>query len=392
MERAAVQSAYACAQSAPNPCYDDSRMQYRGWELRYQPQLDGVRALAVLAVLASHTSSPYTGGGIIGVDVFFVLSGYLITRLLLQEWVTSGSIRIGGFYMRRMRRLYPVLITVCGVTGVIYAATGLGGTFADSTVREIPAAVTYTMGWLRAFRVGDAAALTHTWSLSAEEHFYIVWPLVLIGLLRTGYRALRYGSLAIWLLSTGYVVAASWLGVDQQRLYFGPDTRFYEVMTGCALAVWLKPSASRRRQEDIALALGVAFTLWMITACSFSWLPYYRGLNVVLVVSIALFVRYLVLWPNGWVSQLMAIRPLVWLGKRSYSLYLWQVPVFAFFDHMFRRLHGWRILPAIIVSIILAAISYLLVERPFLAGATRRHRGEALTHGDRLVVGEGVSE
>src|SRR5947209_4589730 len=201
---------------------------------RYLHQLDGVRALAVAAVVLDHSELPIGKGGGIGVDVFFVLSGYLITTLLLEEAHRTGRISLPEFYRRRARRLLPALFAVCTFTAVSYLIVRPFET--NATLLGVGASVVYVSAWLRAYDVSTLGWFGHTWSLSIEEHFYLVWPLVLLILVRKRVAHFKYWIVGILFLMFAYRTVSAFAGASNNRMNNSPDLRAVHLLMGCALA------------------------------------------------------------------------------------------------------------------------------------------------------------
>ena len=227
----------------------------------YQPALDGVRALAVTAVLVFHAGVAALPGGFLGVDAFFVLSGFLITSLLLGEYRRDGRIRLGGFWLRRARRLLPALLLL-----VAFVAIAFRGVLTTLDLRllrdDALAALGYVANWRMIYRGDDyftqtaaPSPLQHTWSLGIEEQFYVLWPLIVVVVLWVGARSRR---LLFWLCVAGAAASAVACAVlydpfDVNRAYFGTDARAQALLIGCALAALLagggRAKAQPRRRD-----------------------------------------------------------------------------------------------------------------------------------------------
>jgi peptidoglycan/LPS O-acetylase OafA/YrhL len=342
------------------------------FQLGYRPALDGLRGVAILAVMALHTFPPLARGGYIGVDIFFVLSGFLITVLLLEEWDQRGAIRLGTFYFRRALRLLPALLGLLAGCW-LYARVFHSRSWADGLLHDTPAALFYVFNW---WMIGwpEARAtwmLDHAWSLAVEEQFYLLWPPALLGLLQWGVRRSR---LALLLLA-GIAAAVGWRLVLWQgpgaivRLYHGTDTRADALLIGCLLGVltvsgWLP--RGRWLRVLVPIALGVL--LWHLgwtTHLGDAWV--YRG-GLTLVASASAVVLVALLHDEAPVlGRMLASAPLVWVGRLSYGLYLWHWPVFCELHCRLRTAPPWmKLLLQFGSAFALAALSYYVLERPVL--------------------------
>jgi peptidoglycan/LPS O-acetylase OafA/YrhL len=313
--------------------------------LAYVPALDGLRGLAVLLVIAFHyTGKPFGGG--YGVDLFFVLSGFLITTLLLEERAANGRIGLGAFYLRRARRLFPALAALlCAylVYNAILNRDALG-TVAD-----------YGLYFGNIYFVishkADNTGLGHLWSLAEEEQFYLLWPMLLLLLARTKRPLYWIGALVLALIA--YRSALIVHGANMTRLYRAPDTHSEGLLLGAALAILRQKGFVA---GEWAGKLGLALTI--PTALAGAWhfgLPVFE-LGALLLVAAAV--------GSTEIARALSVRPLVWLGTLSYSLYLWHYPVLWAFNAHNRLL-------ALVVSFVLAWLSYRYVEVPFRRRRTR---------------------
>ena len=348
----------------------------------YRPALDGVRAIAVSSVVAYHFGFRAVHGGFLGVDVFFVLSGYLITSILLAEHARSGRISLTGFYLRRLRRLFPALALVVAAVAVdtaLYASPlQLADRFAD-----IAGALFYYANWHfiasdQSYFAGlsGASPLRHTWSLSIEEQFYFVWPLLLLVLLSRA-RARRWFLVTVvtvlTLLST-WSMAHTFDPDAPSRSYYGSDGRAQQLLVGVLLAVLLAglPRIARSRRVWTATAtLGLAALAISLNRFSDQEAFYYRGGALLVAVITALLVAGVELGPRSAVARLLSVRPIAWLGRISYGVYLWHWPVLVWIhssshdsaDH--KRLVT---LARIGLTLLLSVTSFHLVERPIRSG------------------------
>lgn len=339
--------------------------------LGYRPALDGVRAVAILAVLAFHLSgditAPVVRGGFLGVDIFFVLSGFLITTLLLEEQAVSGSISLGRFYARRALRLFPALFVVVTVW-VAYALTLGPAAAVRHSLWETFAALTYWNDWLRSFVHWPDTGLTHTWSLSIEEQFYVLWPLVLIALVPLR----RWRTLAAVTVA-GALASAIWRASlwesDESvtRLYHALDTRADTLLVGCLLAVVLYTRGASALRSPIRWAAPAALVL-VVAALTQSLMTsklYYAGGFTVFAAAVAVLIAYAVIDDGSLLARLLRLGPLVWLGRISYGLYLWHWPILVMLrDHVDRTRYVAPL--AFVLTLAAAALSHRFVESPFL--------------------------
>ncbi len=346
----------------------------------YRPGLDGLRALAVVAVFAYHARIDWLPGGFLGVDLFFVLSGYLITSLLLVEWEARNRIDLRRFWLRRARRLLPALVVVvlgALVLSAIFARQDLAHTRGDAV-----SSLLYYTNWHEIFanrsyfvRTGNPSLLTHLWSLAVEEQFYLVWPLLLVpALVLLGRRRLPM------LVIAGIAASAAlmWIlynpGSDPSRVYFGTDTRAFLLLMGILLAlVW--PAIERLRRalpllELLGIAALVGAVLLFRNMQDFNP-TLFRGGDlaasfcfVVLIAAVA--------HPKTGIGKALGVAPLRWIGERSYGIYLWHWPIIVLLAGVNTR-PGFGIVAAEAALVLAAAtLSYRFVEQPIRIGSLQR--------------------
>jgi peptidoglycan/LPS O-acetylase OafA/YrhL len=374
------------------------------WRLPHQPALDGLRGLAVAGVLLFHGG--HLSGGFLGVDAFFVLSGFLITSLLLTEARDRGGIALGAFWARRARRLLPALACVLGAVA-LYAAT-LAKPDELATIRgDALATIGYFANWRAIFTNRDYWAmfrspspLEHTWSLAIEEQFYLVWPLLVTVLVR----GRRGRDAAKRVLATSVVLSiasVTWVLVifdpaDPSRVYFGTDTRIASILVGAALAAWLGlRGPARTRWARTGLEAGAIGSLALLaiawTRLSGSSDVLYRGGLFATAVATAVVIAAGAHPRPGAVGRLLSFRPLCALGLVSYGAYLWHWPVYVVLDPARTHLGDWQLLAVrIAATFAIAAFSYHFVEQPVRRGAgswpTARRLTVALSTAIAVVV------
>ena len=359
---------------------------------RYMPGLDGLRALAVFAVIAYHLGLGWASGGLLGVGVFFTLSGYLITDLLLGQ-LDEQRLRLADFWMRRARRLLPGLFLMLVVVAVwvwIADRSQLPGVRA-----QVAAAVVYMNNWwqisqhLSYFaRFGPPSPLNHLWSLAVEEQFYILWPwLLLLGVHVVKERRrpisirprLACVTLALAIISAVEMAVLFHPSFDASRVYDGTDTRAFGLLFGAALAmVWPSRRLTTRltaRARDILDGLGTAglLVIGVLVWRTNQYSPFpYRGGMVLLSLATVLTLAALA-HPATRLGRVLGWRPLRWLGVRSYGIYLWHEPVIVLTTPEINRgVQPLRAILQVAASIALAALSWRFVEEPIRHGALGR--------------------
>jgi peptidoglycan/LPS O-acetylase OafA/YrhL/lysophospholipase L1-like esterase len=355
--------------------------------LAYMPALDGVRAMAVAAVLLYHGDVSWARGGYLGVDAFFVLSGVLITSLLLAEWRGDGRIALSAFWARRARRLLPalflVLAAVAAYGAVIAAPAELAHLRSDGL-----SALGYVANWGQIFShqsyfesFAAPSPLRHTWSLAIEEQFYLVWPLLVAGVLRW-----RRGSIRSLGAVTGALLAASaaWMivlykpGVDPTRVYYGTDTRAQSLLMGALLAMLLtrvrRPLGANATRALHAGALVAGLWLvwiWVHTSEEAGWL--YRGGFTLCALLVAIVIASVTRPEPGPLGVFLSVRPVRWVGQVSYGLYLWHWPLYVVISHERTGLDGVPLFAVrLAATFATATASFYLVERPIRRGRLQR--------------------
>ncbi|MGV8885880.1 MAG: acyltransferase family protein [Microbacteriaceae bacterium] len=375
------------------------------------PGLDGLRALAVVVVILFHLTPGALPGGYLGVDIFFVISGFLITGILLREKRETGSIRLGNFWRRRARRLLPALFLLLLVCSS--AAFLLGGDVLVGLGKQVLGAATFSYNWLALaggtsyFDETTPELFRNLWSLAVEEQFYLLWPLVVLALVAVTKRRWRLAivvgvaaasALAMGLMSSGMLGST----FDATRVYYGTDTHSFGLAIGAALALlstgWSPRYLEWKRATRfwlpllgfIATAALIALAVLLPTDAP---IVYQGGLALVAVLSAFAIAGAVV--PNGLLGRLLDLPPLRWIGERSYGLYLWHWPVFVLVVSALPQwerfgLSGWALgAIALAITVVAAAFSYRFVETPIRRDGFRetiRRYGRAWNFRHRAVV------
>ncbi|MBV8463686.1 MAG: acyltransferase [Acidimicrobiales bacterium] len=365
--------------------------------LAYLPALDGVRACAVVAVMAFHGGIPHFAGGFMGVDAFFVLSGFLITSLLIGEWRQTLTIKLGAFWARRARRLLPALFLMLLFVAFFASVIVPRGTYGALRLDAL-ATLLYVSNWhfilVNSNYFNETAAsspLLHTWSLAVEEQFYVIWPLVVLGVLHFT-RSLR----ALFALCCAAALASAlWMsvvyggGLDTNRAYLGTDTRSQCLFIGCALAVGLVLLSQRSHEEGRLVkgelwqprsargrtlcavggvaGAGAAVAIWVGTTSSSSF-PYGGGFFLI-GLAVAAVILAAVAAPMSIVPRVLSLTPMRYVGRISYGLYIWHWPIFIWLDHSRTGLYGYELFGLrVLVTFAVSVVSFHLIERPIRLG------------------------
>lgn len=354
----------------------------------YIPGLDGLRALAVLAVIAYHMGAGWAKGGLLGVTIFFVLSGYLITSLLLIEIHNTNTINLPQFWLRRVRRLFPAIVLVILVCGALF--TIFNHELLTKMRGDTLPALCWVTNWWYIFHdvsyfeaLGAPSPLTHFWSLAIEEQFYLFWPVILFTAHKLGVPRnwMRNATVVVALLSAAEMALLFDPNADPSRVYYGTDTRAFSLLIGAWLAyVWpshqLGATGEVQLSKQLKAALdgvGIAALAGVLIMIVFvdGFAPFlYRG-GILLTSLLTAIVIAVLVHPASLLGRFASLKPLVWIGKRSYSIYLWHYPLILLITPpgAMGETPFWLYLVEIAVIFLASDFSYRFVENPIRHGA-----------------------
>jgi peptidoglycan/LPS O-acetylase OafA/YrhL len=334
----------------------------------YRADIDGLRAVAVLSVVLYHLDPIWLPGGFVGVDVFFVISGFLITRLIVDE-VSAGNFSFTHFYIRRIRRIFPALLVMLAAVAVasILLLTPMEMAELGKTVRYAGAQLSNLLFQRQAsyFSEGfDDSPLLHTWSLAVEEQFYLIWPPLIIALHRVSSGRWRVVAVAVSILAFGSIAVSQYLVESRPQLaFYSLPSRLWEIALGGLLSVLAVQLRSRVANEVIGAAGLAAIGVSVFTTSSES----FPGLGALLPCAGAALLIVAGADARGLVSRILRLRYLVLIGIISYSLYLWHWPLIALFKRFTAQSELGLAAGAVILaaSLVLSILSWRYVERPF---------------------------
>ncbi len=319
--------------------------------------LDGLRTLAVALVFAHHVDQHVLPGGFIGVDMFFVISGFIITHLLLKEYEATNKIALGRFYVRRLLRLYPALVLVVLVTTPIAAIDHYGKQPQDGFF-----ALTYLTDLWANYQGGFSIVL-HSWSLAVEEQFYLIWPAVLIYTLHRGWRIQRVIAMLIALsIVVTFAIYQAHIG-RLDKIQYLPTSHIAELGSGILLAVWVR-SGLPDWVKPFATQAAALVALALLIVAEFALQSRWWAFPLATIACWPL-VAHVVTDRESRFSQAFGTHPMVWMGQRSYGFYLWHYPVILL---LYRTpMSGWvRAALALAITLIATVLSWRFVERPVL--------------------------
>ncbi len=389
---------------------------------RYIPALDGLRTLAVVAVVLYHLNLTWAQGGLLGVTIFFVLSGYLITRLLLNEIAKTGRIDLKSFWIRRIRRLFPAVVTVVVVTCAL--CTVFNHVMLTKMRPDILPSLLFFNNWWQIMQdvsyfnaLGDPSPLTHFWSLAIEEQFYLIWPPLLFAMvsMHVSKPNTRRVVLGLAAVSAVAMMVLYNPATDPSRVYYGTDTRVFSLLLGAwmafipdrdlaparlvrhlgldrlagagkhgksksdtAEAATTKPSELARfwsspASIDLLGVVGLVGLAAMVALTNGYTAFQYRG-GTLLCSILTLMVIAACVQPQGMIARALAAEPLVWIGKRSYSIYLWHYPLLLLMNPVanINDTPWWHYILQVLLVVAVAECSYRFIETPFRKGAFGR--------------------
>ena len=356
-----------------------------GKKRRYITGLDGIRAIAVIMVLAYHLKLALFKSGFLGVTVFFVLSGYLITGILISEVEEEGTIDLKNFWLRRIRRLVPAVMSMAVV--IIFVSAVINRIIFTKGCKDFLASVLGFNNWWQIFNkvsyfeaAGVPSPFTHCWSLAIETQFYLIYPLILLGIYKL-VKSREEGRAKRGLLFAGVTLLLALISVilmivlfdpqqDASRVYYGTDTRAFSLLFGALLAIlWEYQMVPRRLSASVNMVLGsvsFAVLLVMTIAINGSSNFWYRGGQFVGTILTVL-VIYTVSGRKTWLSRFLSNPVLKWIGDRSYSIYLWHYPIILLISKGIKA-SWWITLIEIVLSVVLAELSYRFIETPIRHG------------------------
>lgn len=345
---------------------------------QYISGIDGLRAVAVLLVFAYHLKLPAVKGGLLGVTVFFVISGFLITRILMSEIENTNTINLKIFWIKRIRRLLPAVLTM--ILALIFVSAIFNRVLFTKTCKDLLSAVFCYNNWWQIFNqvsyfenAGAPSPLTHFWSLAIEAQFYLVYPLLLLAVAR--FKNRKRISVGITFTLAAASLGLMWIlfdpAKDPSRVYYGTDTRVFSLLFGSVLAMIGERAEGEGKipvfLRDIMGAAAFAGIIYMtVTIDGYSSFLYKGGHG--LVSLLATFVIYAMINENSIINKILSCYPLTWIGVRSYGIYLWHYPIILLISSG-KKSTWWMMFVDILLTGILSALSYYFIETPIRRGA-----------------------
>ena len=351
---------------------------------KYIKEIDGLRALAVIMVLAYHLKMPCAKSGLLGVTVFFVISGYLITGILINEIEESGGVDLKNFWLRRIRRLLPAVLSMAVV--MIFVSAVVNRVVFTKGCNDLLSAVFGYNNWWQIFRkvsyfenAGAPSPFTHCWSLAIETQFYLIYPILLILLSKARNRGKVFAAVTAVLAMISVVL----MGVlyspdgDPSRVYYGTDTRAFSLLIGALAAIQKEYHIIKvKLRGKLWAVIGSISVLiligMMMLISSYSSFLYYGGQAIVSV--LAAFVVYAVTVSRSLLNIILGSSILKWIGDRSYSIYLWHYPIIVLMSGG-KRAAWWIVILEVVLSVGLAELSYRFIETPVRHGIIGEYIG-----------------
>lgn len=351
---------------------------------KYIKEIDGLRALAVIMVLAYHLKMPFAKSGLLGVTVFFVISGYLITGILINEIEESGGVDLKNFWLRRIRRLLPAVLSMAVV--MIFVSAVVNRVVFTKGCNDLLSAVFGYNNWWQIFRkvsyfenAGAPSPFTHCWSLAIETQFYLIYPILLILLSKARNRGKVFAAVTAVLALISVVL----MGVlyspdgDPSRVYYGTDTRAFSLLIGALAAIQKEYHIIKvKLRGKLWAVIGSISVLiligMMMLISSYSSFLYYGGQAIVSV--LAAFVVYAVTVSRSLLNIILGSSILKWIGDRSYSIYLWHYPIIVLMSGG-KRAAWWIVILEVVLSVAFAELSYRFIETPVRHGIIGEYIG-----------------
>lgn len=351
---------------------------------KYIKEIDGLRALAVIMVLAYHLKMPFAKSGLLGVTVFFVISGYLITGILINEIEESGGVDLKNFWLRRIRRLLPAVLSMAVV--MIFVSAVVNRVVFTKGCNDLLSAVFGYNNWWQIFRkvsyfenAGAPSPFTHCWSLAIETQFYLIYPILLILLSKARNRGKVFAAVTAVLAMISVVL----MGVlyspdgDPSRVYYGTDTRAFSLLIGALAAIQKEYHIIKvKLRGKLWAVIGSISVLiligMMMLISSYSSFLYYGGQAIVSV--LAAFVVYAVTVSRSLLNIILGSSILKWIGDRSYSIYLWHYPIIVLMSGG-KRATWWIVILEVVLSVGFAELSYRFIETPVRHGIIGEYIG-----------------
>lgn len=347
---------------------------------RYITGLDGLRAFAVLAVIAYHFGFSWAMGGFLGVDIFFVISGYLITSQILPLIGSDFNFSLREFWIRRIRRLLPAAYVM--IITIFTWVTLFNRKIITTVLKDGISSIIYASNWWFIFHkvsyfdsFGSPSPFKNLWSLAIEEQFYIVWPIILIIGLKVFKKRTKFANIVF----IGALCSAMLMGIlynpgeDPSRVYYGTDTRAFELLIGGWLAMifpmkrFLSQNTTIRKRKALNITSMITFTIFVLSVVFMNEYQtfLYRGGMFLFSLNSAILIAC-VCNPNSYLGKLLSWKPLRWIGKRSYGIYLWHYPIIVLSTPVYEigNQTGWRVCAQLVITFIIAELSYRFIETP----------------------------